>query len=314
MKVAVVGVGGHATTAILPNLAPAGLRLVGVSARHLDRAKATADLYGVPAFDDIPRMVEQTFPDGVIVVVPPDEFAGVISTCLELRLPVFAEKPAARDANEAAQLAELADSTGVPVVVGYMKRFASGYTRAKAIAAQPEFGRLRLASFGWSVGPVAQQFTFQEWLFENPVHHFDLARYFFGELHEIQARRGPGSEYTLVVTAAADDGTPITLQATTNGSWEQRNESVELFGEGSSLRVDNVDTVTCRPPKGPEQTWQPNYTVPSAQNMTGVTMGFAGALEHFRLVVQENEPCRSDMRSAAATLSLAAAIAAEATG
>lgn len=309
MNVAVVGVGRHATTAILPNLPAAGLRLVGVCARHLDHARTTTDLYGVPAFDDIRRMLEETGPAGVIAVVPPDQFSTVIRTCIELRVPVFAEKPAARDAEEAAELALLAESTGVPVVVGYMKRFASGYQRAEEIACQPEFGQLRLGTFTWSVGPWRQQLSFRDWLFENPVHHFDLARYFFGELHDIEARRASGSEHAVVVTAASDDGAIVTLQATTNGSWEQRNESVELVGEGSSVRVDNVDTVTHRPLHGAEQIWQPNYTVPSPKNMTGITMGFTGALEHFRLVVEEKEQCRSDMRSAASTLGLAADIA-----
>lgn len=308
MNVAVVGVGRHATTAILPNLAPAGLRLVGVCARHLDHAEPVADLHRVPPYDDVRKMVEETAPAGVVVVVPPDQFRPVISTCLELHQPVFAEKPAATSAEEASTLAELADTAGVPVVVGYMKRFASGYLCAERIAREPEFGSLRLGSFTWSVGPWPPEIEFRDWLFENPVHLIDLARYFFGELHSVLARRGSGREHSFVATATTAAGAIVTIQATTNGSWHQHNESIELVGEGCSVRVDNVDTVTHRPLEGAEQLWRPNYTVPSAPNMSGATMGFTAELEHFRLVVEENVPCRSDMRNAAATLRLAQAI------
>lgn len=313
MNVAVVGAGAHATTAILPNLAPAGLRLVGVCARHVDRARPVAEAYGVPPFDDVRRMVEQTAPAGVVVIVPPEEFSSVISMCIDLRQPVFAEKPAARNAAEASTLADLADEAGIPIMVGYMKRFASGYLRAESLASKPGFGPLRLGTFTWSVGPMAERFDLHEWLIENPVHHLDLARYFFGGLHNVVARRASGREHSLVVTATNDEGAVVTIQATTNGSWRQHNESVELIGEGSSVLVDNLDTVIHRPPEGAEEVWRPNYTVPSAHNMSGATMGFVAELEHFRLVVEGRESCRSDMRNAATTLQLAAAIAEQVT-
>jgi len=99
------------------------------------------------------------------------------------------------------------------------------------------------------------------------------------------------------------------IRANTTGSWEQRNEAVEIFGNGHSLYVDNLDTCTYRPPERPEQVWRPNYTVPLAANMTGATMGFASELEHFRRVISEGVPCESDIASAAATLDLTGTIA-----
>src|SRR4029077_4674518 len=144
------------------------------------------------------------------------------------------------------------------------------------------------------------RFDVRDWLFENPVHHFDLARFFFGELGDVQVVRGDvGSEYTVVVTAGAESGAIVNIRANTTGSWEQHNEAVEIFGEGHSLFVDNIDTCTWRPPTRPEQGWRPNYTVPTAPNMTSTTMGFGPELEHFRRVVTEGIPNESDLASAA---------------
>jgi predicted dehydrogenase len=305
MRVGAIGVGAHATASILPNLSSAGIVLTATCARHLERAQSVATRFGAEsAFEDVDRMLDQVSLDGVVVVVPPDQYAGVIRTCIRRGVPVFADKPAARDASEASDLAAEAAETGVPVVIGYMKRFAGSYRTAREILLRPEFGAPTLGSFTWSMGPFAQRFDMRDWLFENPVHHFDLARFFFGELHDIHAVRGKGFEHTVVVTAASTSGAVISIRANTTGSWEQRNEAVEIFGDGHSLWVENLDTCVWRPPERPERVWRPNYTVPVAANTTGATMGFTGELEHFRRVVLEGAPCESDIASAAATLQL----------
>ncbi len=310
MRVGAIGVGAHATTSILPNLPAAGFVLAATCARHLDRAEAVAARFGAgSAFDDPERMLDEVALDGVVVVVPVDQFADVIRVCIRKGVPVFADKPAASDAAEARDLAAAAAESGVPVVVGYMKRFTGAYRLAKELAAKPEFGPLTMGSFTWSMGPFAHRFGMRDWLFENPVHHFDLARFFFGELEDIHVRRRNGTEHTVAVLASSESGAVVNIRANTTGSWEQHNEAVEIFGEGHSLFVDNIDTCTWRPPTRPECTWRPNYTVPVAGNMTSATMGFGSELEHFRMVVTEGIRNESSIESAAATLALTSQIA-----
>jgi predicted dehydrogenase len=315
LRVGAVGVGVHAVNAILPNLPVAGFQLAATCARHLDRAEAVARRFGAgQAFDDVERMLEEAELDAVSVVVPPEEFFAVIEACIRRGLPVFTEKPAANDAAEAHALAAQASAAGVTVMVGYMKRFAAGYQRARELARSADFGAPTLGSFTWSMGPFAHRFGMRDWLFENVVHHVDLARFFFGELSDVHVVRGPGTEHTVVVTASSASGAVVSIRANTTGSWEQRNEAVEIFGDGHSLVVDNLDTCTYRPPERPELIWRPNYTVPLAGNMTGATMGFASELEHFRRVLADGAACESDMASAAATLDLTGVIARAATG
>jgi predicted dehydrogenase len=310
VRVGAIGVGTHAANAILPSLPVAGLTLAATCARHLDRAQAAAVRFGAAhAFDDVERMLGQVELDAVVVVVPVDQFAPVLRACIARRVPVFAEKPAANDETEAQELADEAAAAGVPVVVGYMKRFAYGYRRARQIATSSEFGALTLGSFTWSMGPFADRFSLRDWLFENPVHHFDLARFFFGELHDLHVLNREGREYTVAIVARSESGALVNLRINTTGSWQQRNEAVEIFGEGHSLVVDNLDTCSWRPPERPERVWRPNYTVPVAQNMSGATMGFVDELVHFREVVTARAPNESGLDSAAATLRLTAEIA-----
>jgi predicted dehydrogenase len=303
-------VGVHARNAILPALPLAGLKLAATCARHIERAEEAAAMFGAEqAFDDIDRMLDETELDGVVIVVPPDQFADVIRACIRRGVPAFAEKPAANDADEAAQLTDEAERLGVPVVVGYMKRFAGAYRMAKEIVEKPEFGRLTMGSFTWSMGPFSDRFSMRDWLFENPVHHLDLARFFFGELEDLHVLSREDTEYSIAILGRSEASALVNIRINTTGSWSQRNEAVEIFGEGHSIVVENMDTCVWRPPERPEFVWRPNYTVPVAENLTGATLGFGTELEHFREVVLDGAPPVSDIRSAAATLRLTSRIA-----
>ena len=309
IRVGAIGAGGHATLSVLPNLAAAGLSLHAVCTRHLESARASAARFGAhDAFDDPAKMMASTDLDAVVVVVPPDAYAPLVQLAIDAGLPVFAEKPAATSADEADSLAASARAAGVPVVVGYQKRFAQAYEQAQRIIEDPSFGPVTGASFIWSMGPMSGDL--ETWLFENPVHHLDLARFLLGELSDVKVIRGTaGNGHALLVTARTAGGAPVSLHLNTTGSWHQRNEVVEIFGQGQAVEVDNVDTCTWRTPERPERVWRPNYTVPLPHNSSAATMGFAGALAHFREVAAGAAESRSSMASAAATLRLAREVA-----
>ena len=309
MRIGAIGCGGHATNNIWPHLRAAGLDLVATCARHMERAEEAARRFGVPeAFDDVAKMLDTSELDGVIVVVPPDQYATVLMAAIERGVPAFCDKPAANTASEAADLADAAASAGVEIVVGYQKRFGSGYQQAKALIDAGDLGALTQGAFKWSMGPM--NMSLRDWLFENPVHHFDLARFFFGELSDLHVNvGGEGAEHAVVVGATSEAGAVVSLHINTLGSWFQHNEAVEVFGVGHSVFVDNVDTVVHRPPERPERVWRPNYTVPLPLNSSATTMGFGPELEHFKAVVNDGITNRSSIASAASTLSLTAEVA-----
>jgi len=143
------------------------------------------------------------------------------------------------------------------------------------------------------MGPFADRFDVRDWLFENVVHHVDLAPLLPRRALRTSTLPGAPARSTRSSSRRAPRaGAVVSIRANTTGSWEQRNEAVEIFGNGHSLYVDNLDTCTYRPPERPEQVWRPNYTVPVAANMTGATMGFVSELEHFRRVLGEGRAMR----------------------
>jgi predicted dehydrogenase len=307
MRVGVIGTGPHASGNIYPNLATAGLELVATCARHHEHAQAAASRWGAEhAFDNAEEMLRSVELDGVIVCVAAADYAPLVRLCLEAGTPIFCEKPAAATAAEGAELATLSAERQVPVVVGYMKRFAPAYRRAREIVRSEGFGPPSLGAFTFAMGQWFKD-DLRDYLIDNPVHHLDLARYFLGELSELQAHLSelPGYGWGIAAVARADSGAVCTLNFCTTASWHHRNEWAEVYGKGHAVWIENVDTCVYRPPERPAQFWRPNYTVPWGDTSSAVMMGFVGALEHFREVVMEGAENLSDMASAAATLALA---------
>jgi predicted dehydrogenase len=306
LRVAAIGCGEHGTGTIWPLLAPAGMQCVAAWSRNRDRVDAAAERFGIGhAYTDLDQLLEECELDAVVAIVPPQGFGSVIRPALERGLHVFAEKPGAASAEEALAIAAAAQERGVVAMVGYMKRFGSAFARARELSRAPEFGALTIASFKWSMGPISDEHdSMESWLFENPIHHIDLARYYCGELDDWTAHsaRNTDAEFAVAVGARAQDGGVVSMQLSTTGSWEQHNERVELQGFGSTVVVDNVDTCISRPPSQPELVWRPNYTIPSPETSSATTCGFLPELQAFTAAITDGAANPSDFRSAAATL------------
>ncbi|MEN3284460.1 MAG: myo-inositol 2-dehydrogenase / D-chiro-inositol 1-dehydrogenase [Solirubrobacteraceae bacterium] len=308
MRIGVVGVGGHASATLFPTFDAAGLEVVATCARHLERAQAAAARWHAPhAFDDVGEMLASVDLDGVVVCVRPPDYGPLIEACVRAGKPVFAEKPAASTATVAHALAALSAKTGVPVVVGYMKRFAPAYRKAQAILQSEDFGGPSLAQFTFVMGQTADYADLRPYIIDNPVHHLDLARCLLGELTDLQAHvtELPGGAHAIAAIAKAASGAACTFNFATTASWVQRNEHVEIYGEGHAVSIENMDICTHRPPERPELTWRPNYTVGFPANTSPVITGFVPVLCHFRKVALNETENLSDMASAARTLALA---------
>jgi myo-inositol 2-dehydrogenase/D-chiro-inositol 1-dehydrogenase len=106
IRVGAIGCGEHATTSLWPLLAPAGLRCVAAWSRTRATVDAAAERFGIPrAYTDVEQMLDECALDAVVVVVPPEALAPLSLAAIERGVHVFAEKPGAVTAREAAAVA-----------------------------------------------------------------------------------------------------------------------------------------------------------------------------------------------------------------
>lgn len=306
MKVGVVGAGRHASNTVFPAIVESGLELAAVCARRPGQSEATARRWGARTHHStVEEMLQGNDLDGIVVVVPAREYRPIVAQCLAAGLPVFCEKPAGRTAAELRELAVLAAAANREVVVGYMKRFAPAYRRARTIIRTERFGAPTLAHFTFAMGQINDYLVDpRHYLGDNPVHMIDLARFLLGEI-EVVAAVGdvaPGFGLSMSLIARAESGAACSFAFCTTASFAHRSEFAEVYGRGDAVEVRNVDTCTLRPLDGPSQTWRPNYTLPTPANSGLMTMGFVPALLHFQDVVEGRSPNESGLESAARTM------------
>ncbi len=125
VRVALIGAGGMANGVHYPSLAEfTDVELVGLCDVVDDKLNATADRFGIERrFTDYQKMVEDTAPDAVYVLMPPHHLFDITVWLLRRKLHVFIEKPPGVNTEQTRQWANLAAASGSLTMVGFNRRF-----------------------------------------------------------------------------------------------------------------------------------------------------------------------------------------------
>lgn len=213
-----------------------------------DRARQTATSAGArPA-----GSVEEAFaekPDAVVIATPTATHADLIGRAVAAGIPAFCEKPVAGDLKQTIDVARLVVASGVPVQIGFQRRFDAGYRAARAAIVAGELGTLHRMHLITAdpAPPHADYIALSGGIYRDcHIHDFDIARWLTGsevvEVFAIGANRGAAffaeagdvdNSATLLMFA---DGTLATVQGSRyNGAgYDVR---AELAGTAGTLVV-----------------------------------------------------------------------------
>lgn len=130
MRIAVIGVGriGRLHAENLRDLPEVGEVVVSDAVPGV--AQAVADELQVSVADDLGSVLRSGV-DGCVIASATTAHAEQLETVMRAGVPAFCEKPVARDLAGAVALAGLERETGVPVQVGFQRRFDAGYRRVR---------------------------------------------------------------------------------------------------------------------------------------------------------------------------------------
>ena len=140
VKVAVLGVGGlgqhHAR--IYAEMEQAGdVEFVGLYDPNLERAREIAEKNGVRALESMEAALEQA--DGVRIVTPTVTHHELASKFLKAGCHVLVEKPITDEADQAAELVQLAQENDRVLQVGHVERFNPVFDYLQSVAKEPRF-------------------------------------------------------------------------------------------------------------------------------------------------------------------------------
>ncbi len=178
--------------------AMAGAELVAIVDPSAD-AKDYAAQHGIALFDNVPDMLAQITPDGVVLATPTLLHVQQGFDCVNAGVPVLIEKPLADSVEKAGPLVAAAEAAGVPILVGHHRRHNPLIRKAHDLISQGHIGDVRAVhSTCWFYKPDSY-FEEAEWrkqkgagpISVNLVHDVDLIRHLCGEVISVQAQAAP---------------------------------------------------------------------------------------------------------------------------
>lgn len=224
-----------------------GAELAGVVVSSEASAKRVDATWHVPATHDLDAFLSWDM-DAVIVASPNWLHARHGSAALEAGFHALVEKPLAITATECAELVSTAERTGQILAVGHEMRVFKLFARVKEVLdsgaiGAPIHGNVRLlrrphrsGSGGWKSDPDKVGSS----ILEEPIHYFDLARWYLGEPTRLQAwstsREDAANRWeNLDVRLEFASGAQAMVTRSIAG-WGH-HVSLDLIGEKGSLRA-----------------------------------------------------------------------------
>lgn len=122
--------------------------------------------------------------DAVIIATATATHAPFIDACLSAGVPAFCEKPIALSSTDSAGVAHRVAETGVPVAIGYNRRFDPAFSAARAAVESGELGFITTAR-STTLDPAPPPMAYiagSGGIFRDcAVHDFDTLRWVLGE-------------------------------------------------------------------------------------------------------------------------------------
>ncbi|TVR08325.1 MAG: gfo/Idh/MocA family oxidoreductase [Planctomycetota bacterium] len=237
--VALVGCGNFARWQHLPNLArlpQADLRWL--CDRDLDLAEELAERHGCRACKDAAEVFADPRVQAVVIAVRDELQAELCQAALAHGKHVYVEKPVGISPEQVQAVVSAADRAGRQVAVGFQKRCAPAYLRAKELL-DADGGvynlSLRMCDDAWR---WAHGYEPGALLVHDCCHLFDLAAHLCGSpVVEVIARRARPDDEVVLLRMACD--AVVTLTNSGHGTMDMPKERLEAISARGGVSVED---------------------------------------------------------------------------
>ena len=327
LNVAVVGVGSHGYRNVLPTLTFLPIRLKAFCDLDIDRARITAEQYGVKAcYPSMAEMFRNEELDAIFLCAPPRLHPELTCEALDAGMHVWLEKPPGMFADEVREM--IRHRKDRVVVVGFKKAFMPATQKIIEIFTTEEYGPLRsiLAVYPMTIPNegkrVLREKEHTNWL-QNGCHPLSLLvavggkvsicdrpsrttrrwRVYIesGALH--LKTRGFSYKVSTKNMKAGHSETSTLLMARRHG---QPSELYQFFGDGCHAEIRNNNRVllqrgmpfnysgsTSYVPEGFDSgaiVWEPQYSLGTLENKGLFIQGFYQEMRYFCDCILSGKP------------------------
>ena len=331
VSLAVVGAGVMGRKHAELIAADSACALVGICDVDASRS-ALAEELDVPFYRDIEELLEREGPEGAVISTPNGDHAAGVEACARRSVDVLIEKPIADTVEGADRVVEVADETGIRVLVGHHRRHSPFIQEARSLIERGSLGKLVAVSMFWALLKPSDYYDV-EWRRRRPgggptlinlVHELDTMRFICGEVSQVYAQasstaRGLEVEDSLTISLSFDNGAlgSVVASDATPSPWSYESTTHEnpdyfhtdencyyFFGTSGSLAFPQMDL--WRYSDADKSGWQ-HPMVKSRQAVAGANPLIV-QLEHFCRVIRSEEEPLTDAPDGARSLSVALAV------
>lgn len=206
------------------------------------RAQRVADEVGAEAAGSLDAVLAAGV-DGVVIAASSDAHSGLLAAAVAAGLPVFCEKPLARELPQSVEVLQRLQHSDVPVHIGYQRRFDVGFSAARTAVRSGELGwlhTLRSTTLDPSPPPPAYIATSGGMFRDCGVHDYDAIRWVTGrEVVEVYAAGSNKGDPSFTAAGDVDTSAALltlddaTLALVSNGRYNGRGYDVRLEVHGS---------------------------------------------------------------------------------
>lgn len=190
--------------------------------------------------------------DAVYVTTPNTQHVSLAIAAIESGKHVFCEKPLATNVADAERVFERSKESRGIFQIGHNRRFAPVYAKLKQLlsethtphSAHVKMNRGELLKPEWTGDPEVTG----GFLYETPIHMFDMMRFLFGEIERLHAigsthEYGEVDDFSVLLKFA--NGMHATLATAADASWLFPFERVEVFCHHATLVTREMESLTC---------------------------------------------------------------------
>lgn len=155
-----------------------------------NRAAAQAEHPATAVYADYREMLKHEKLEAVDVVVPPHLHYEVAKAVLEAGCHLLLEKPMCLDLDHCSELIALAKAKNLALAIGHELRISSLWGRIKQMVeagaiGDPRYCFVELWRNPYRTGTDGWRYDIKRvgnWILEEPIHFFDLARWYFAQV------------------------------------------------------------------------------------------------------------------------------------
>ncbi|WP_449282167.1 Gfo/Idh/MocA family oxidoreductase [Leucobacter sp.] len=236
-----------------------GATLEAVADPQSGAAARVAEPLGVAkAFLDATELIADPAVDGVVISSPACTHADLVVAAAEAGKAVFVEKPMALTVPDADRAISAANAAGVPLQVGFNRRFARDFAAARGIVADGGIGTPQLMRSLTRDPGLANPGAVKPWtiFLETLIHDFDALNWFNAAAQPVEVFaaadalvapefKESGLLDTAVVTIRYDNGAIATAEASFSAAYGYDVRG-EVFGSDGMVTAGDVRATSAR--------------------------------------------------------------------